>query len=297
MGINSLAEIGEHMEDTDGTLLVAVGNVETAERLLDTATDIAADQSYDILLTYVVEVTPQIPLSEGEALLEESDREVLEHAEAIVENAGVSVESRIRYSRDTATGIVGAADEYDTDLVLMGWRGRPPRRDIVLGSYLDRVLRNAPCDVLVKRIRTPQPEDVDSVLVPVAEGPHITLSASVAASIARRNDASVTLFHVLSGDATDTERETAERLLDGAEEPLEGVTVERKLVDGDHVAGQITDETAAHDVTILGASEQGLIRRKLLGTVSESVGRNAAGTPMIAQRHPSKASQDDSTSD
>lgn len=279
--------------DTDGTLLVAVANVETAERLLDTAADVAADRSYGVMITYVVEVPPQVPLSEGENVLDEDDRAILDHAEGLLEGVEVPVESRIRYARDTATGIVGAADEHDVDLVLMGWRGRPPRRGVVLGSFIDRVLRNAPCDVLVKRIRTPQADHVDAVLVPVTGGPHTHLAIRVGGAIARRHDATLTLLHVLPEDAESNDREAAESLLDDAEAVLGDATVERRLVEHDRVADAITDETARHDVTVLGASERGLLRRKLLGTVSEAVGRHAAGTVMIAQRHPTSASREE----
>jgi len=284
---------GMEQTEADGTLLVAVGNIETAERLLDTATDIAADRSYGISILYVVEVPAQIPLSEGKTFVDDDDRAVIDRAEELVESADIPVDSTIRYARDTATGIVGGAEEHGADLVLMGWRGRPPRRKIILGSYLDTVLRNAPCDVLVKRIRTPQADDIDAVLVPVATGPHTQFATETAGSVARRHDARVTLMHVLPEGATDDDHDAGKTLLEENEKLLEGVTVEHLLPESDHVSGRITDETGHHDVTIVGASEQGLIRRKLLGTVSESVGRNAAGTAMIAQRHSSATSKED----
>lgn len=279
-------------DDTNGPLLVPVANVETADRLLDTALDVATDRACDVRITYVLEVPPQVPLSEGDALLGGDEKSVLEYAETRAESADVSVETRIRYARDVATGIVGAADECGAELVLMGWRGRPPRRDVVLGSYLDRVLRNAPCDVLVKRIQIPRAEDVESVLVPVARGTHNQLAAELAGSIARPHGATVTLLYVLSEDATEDDREAATDLLDRREQALGEATVERTLLESDHVPGAVVDETTRNDVTIVGASERSLLRRKLLGTVSEAVGRNAAGTPMIAQRHPSKASRE-----
>lgn len=276
--------------DTEATLLVAVGNTEIADRLMDTATDIAASRSLDIVITYVVEVPPQVPLSEGQALIEEETEDVLEHAESLVDPE-VPVTSTIRYARDVATGIVGSADKHDAEMVLMGWRGRPPRHNIVLGSYIDTVLRNAPCDVLVKRIRTPQPDEVDSVLVPIAGGPHNEFATGVAGWIAQRHDATVTLLHVLPEDSSASDEEAAEAILEEAAEMLEGVSTDRKIHENDHVSGCITDETALHDVTVVGASEQSFLRRKLLGTVSEAVGRNAAGTVMIAQRNPSSATQ------
>ncbi|MDG5819823.1 universal stress protein, partial [Natronococcus sp. A-GB7] len=153
-----------HTTDVDGTLLVPVANAETADRQLDTAIDIANDRSYRILLVYVLEVPAQLSLQDGRRYLLEDETEVmLEEAAASVESRGIPVDRRIRMARGVATGIVGAVDKYDVDAVLLGWRGRPPRRDIVLGSHLDKVLRDASCDVLVKRIKTPT-DDVESVL-------------------------------------------------------------------------------------------------------------------------------------
>ena len=269
---------------TDGTLLVPIANTETAERLIDTAADLARDHSYRILVVYVVEVPAQLPLTEGDRLVDDEDEAALAYAVDLAEEAGVPIESRTRYARDVATGIVGGVDEHDVDLLLMGWRGRPPRRNIVLGSYLDKVLQEAPCDVLVKRIQTPQPA-ADSVLVPVADGPHNEFATEIAGSVARQQGASVHLLHVVDSDASDDEREEGERLLADAEETLaDGFVVTRELVESDHVAGAITDATAEHDLTVVGATQKSALRERFLGSVSEAVGRNAAGTVVLAQR-------------
>ncbi len=154
----------------DGTLLVPIANAETATRQLDTAIDLATDRSYRIVLLYVLEVPPQLSLQDGRRyLLEDEDEQLLADAADRVESAGIPVESRIRIARGVATGIVGGAEEYAADAILLGWRGRPPREEVILGSYLDTILRNAPCDVLVKRVKTPTPE-IDSVLVPLPAG-------------------------------------------------------------------------------------------------------------------------------
>lgn len=269
---------------TDGTLLVPIANTETAERLIETAADLALDRSYRILVVHVVEVPAQLPLTEGDRLVDDEDEEALAYAVDLAEEAGVPAESRTRYARDVASGIVGGVEEHGTDLLLMGWRGRPPRRNIVLGSFLDKVLREAPSDVLVKRIRSPQPQ-VDSVLVPVAPGPHNEFATEVAGSISRQQDASVHLLHVVDPDASDDEREEGERLLADAKESLANAPdVSRELAESDHAAGAITDATATHDVTVVGATTKSVLRERFLGSVSEAVGRNAAGTVLLAQR-------------
>ena len=271
----------------DGTLLVPIANRETADRQLDTAMDIAADREYRILLVFVLSVPSQLSLVDGRRyLLEDENEELLEDAAARVESQGIPVERRIRMARGVAVGIVGAVDKHEADAVLMGWRGRPPRQNVILGGYVDDVLTNANCDVLVKRIKTPTPEPIESILLPVGGGPHSQLAAETAASIARRNDSSVTLLHVLETDAPEDSREKARGLLTEAATRFDDDRqVDRELVSGTDVAGTITDWTADHDVTVLGVSEGGLIERRLLGTVSEGVGRHAAGTVILTRRY------------
>lgn len=252
---------------------------------IDTAIDIANGQSLQILVLHVVEVPEQVPLTQGPRLLENGEEEqLLDDARNRIEDANVPAESQIRFARDIATGIVGGVDKHDADALLLGWRGRPRRRDIVLGSFIDRVLGEARCDVFVKRIRRPQ-WDVDSILVPVTEGPHAELAVELAGTIAPERDADVRLVHVLQSDAGDSATETAEQLLRESATMLpEDVDIDTAILRNDHVAGAITDETANYDLTILGATRAPFLRRKLVGSIAEGVGRSAASEVMIVRR-------------
>ncbi len=270
--------------DSTGTLMVPVANRETADRQMDSAVDIARDRGLSLLVWHVVEVPPQVPLSEGEKVMEGDEHDVVEYAENLGEDAGVDTEGTVQFARDVADGVVGAAEERDVDLILMGWRGRPPRKKVVLGSHLDRVLRDASCDVVVKRIREPT-SDLDSLLVSVGEGPHTYLATDTAGSLARRHDAAVELLRVVSPDADDDERDRGRDLLDDAAEALGDVAdVETSLVESDHVAGEVTDRSTRHDATFLGSTEKNVVERAFLGDVSDDVGRHAAGAVYIAQR-------------
>ena len=276
----------QHTVGTDGTLLVPIANEETADRQLDTAIDIAGDRFYRILFMYVLEVPSQLSLVDGQRyLLEDEHEELLADAVAHVESRGISAEKRIRMARSVASGIVGAVDTHDVDAILLGWRGRPPRQGVVLGSHVDTILTDAQCDVLVQRIKTPRPETVDSILVPVAGGPHDAFAAETAASIARRNDASVTLVHLLDPADLELSRDEAMALLAERADCFDGVrSVERDVIETEDVAGTITDRTTVHDVTVLGISRGGFFQRALLGSISDAVGRHAAGTVVLAKR-------------
>ena len=272
----------------DGTLLVPVANRETVDRLLATAINIARERSMRILVLHVVEVPAQLPLSEGEVVLDDDDdpREMLDMAAEQCEQAGIEVETRLRYARDVATGIVGAVSEHSSDALLMGWRGRPRRRDIVLGSFLDRVIAEAPCDVFIKRIRRPA-IDIDSILVPVADGPHCELSITLADALARQHDASVSVVHIVPQDASTATVDEAASMLDKYMEIFDAdeVSAESSIVRNDHAAGKITDLTATHDLTILGATRRAFLKRKLVGSVAEGVGRSATSQVVVTRSY------------
>ena len=274
---------------SDGTLIVPVANRETADRLLGTAIDIARERSMRLLVLHILEVPPQIPLAQADVLLEEDDdpRELLADTHQRLEQAGVEGETRLRYARDVATGIVGAVTEHGGDGLLMGWRGRPRRRDIVLGSFLDRVLAEAACDVFIKRIKRPV-APIDSILVPLAGGPNGELAVALARTLARHHDATVSLVHIVPDEASETRLEEAETLLDQYLEGFEtdSVTAEASTIRGDHVGGAITDLTADHDLTILGATRRGFLGRKLVGSVAEGVGRAATSQVIVTRRAP-----------
>lgn len=267
---------------TGGRLLVPIANPETVDRLLDTAIDIAREREIPVTAVYVVEVPPQVPLSEGDQVTPEHVDDLLEYAAQRGTETDVDIDTRLRFARDTATGIVGSVDAYDASALLMGWRGRPRRRDIVLGSFLDRVLGEAPCDVYVKRIKLPR-ASLESILVPVAGGPHDVLAAELAGTLGSQHGADIVLLHVRPPDGG--EHDPAELFDERRAVIPDGLSVEERVVERDHVAGTITDETNAHDLVVLGATQDGFLGRKLVGSVAQGVGRTASCSVIVTRKH------------
>ncbi len=267
----------------ENPLLVPVANPETAERLLDTALDIARERSIPLIALHVVEVPPQLPLGEGSQLVTEETEQLLE---SITERAGhesVTVDTRIRFARKTARGIVGSVDAYGASALLMGWRGRPRRRDVILGSFLDRVLREAPCDVYVKRIQQPSSAP-DSMLVPVAGGPHDKLAVELAGTIARGHDSTIELVHVEDPDSNAATAAddllTARRKLLPDEQTVWTTTIERS-----DVTDAILKKASHHDLTLLGATRDPFLKRRLVGSVAQTVGRGAESSVIVTRKH------------
>jgi nucleotide-binding universal stress UspA family protein len=81
---------------------------------------------------------------------EQTAVEALQAAEAYLEEHGVRARL-LRKAGAVADIILGTADEYQIDLLMMGGYGHNPMLDVVLGSKVDRVLRGTRHPVLICR--------------------------------------------------------------------------------------------------------------------------------------------------
>lgn len=193
------------------------------------------------------------------------------------------VSGTVRIAHDVDDAILHTIEQYDADAVLLGWGGwRARRRDVVLGSTVDTVVTDADCDVLVERIDPDTPVAVGSVLLPTAGGPHTELAGEVARSIAHATGAHVELLRVI---AAESERDSAESALEGMLEDFPDTDAEVTVVANDDVVDAITARSADHDVTVIGATREGLLQRVVFGTIPERVGEEAESTVVLARRN------------
>jgi nucleotide-binding universal stress UspA family protein len=272
-------------EGRDYQLLVPIANPDHTEQLMRTARDIAADKNGEILVMSVVTLPEQTPLSAGQS--EAADRqEILEQAMAVTAGGGhpdIPVHGIVRIGHHVDEAILHTVTQHDSDAVLMGWHGRPSRRrDVVLGSIVDNVVQEADCDVLVERIGSKGiPE---SILLPTAGGPHAEYAAEVARAIAHTTGASITIQHVVDQDATGQEPDRATATLEETASMFDEATYETEVVESDDVVDAIVAASETHDLTIIGATREGLLQQFVFGSIPEQVGREAAGTVIMAKQ-------------
>jgi nucleotide-binding universal stress UspA family protein len=279
------AVVAEETPDhRDYRILVPVANPETVDQLMRTAIDLAREHDGEIVVMNVVTVPQQTPLSEGRQFVDE-ERAVLDEAMSIGEEAGIPVSGTIRIGHDVAQAILNTIEHDEVDTVLLGWRGRPRRRDFIFGSNVDEVITKARCDVLVEKIG-PRPNGVENILLPTAGGPHAEFAAEVAQAIAKVNDATIHVVNVVSPEATRPERDEAESKLERIVDSLdEDVAVEMHVVEGDDVVETIVGIGDDHDITLLGATREGLFQQLLFGAVPERVGQGVENTVIMAKRN------------
>lgn len=249
-----------------------------------TAADIARERDGEILVLSAVAKSPESPVAlfTDEAIKRKFSGDRTELLDRAVEYAGgVPVDGRLVVGRSVARALLRGVVEFDCDALLLGWYERR-RRDAVFGNNVDSVVADAPCDVFVERIG-PTADGVDTILLPVVESPHTDLAADVARAVATANEARVDAVHVLPADE---DREAAEATLGAARAALGGVESRARIVEvdpGDEVAATLCEVAADYDLTVLGATRKGGLRR-IAGTTPRAVGRRAPSTVIVARR-------------
>lgn len=145
-------------------------------------------------------------------------------------------------------------------------------------------MTQAKCDVLVERISSV--EDVDSILLPTAGGPHAEYAAEIARAIARPQDARINVVYVIDPEADEDERENARERLESTTDVIDDYDrVESSLLEGTDIAERIIEESDNHDHTVIGATREGLLQQIVFGGIPEEVGRRAKHTVIMAKHH------------
>ena len=225
------------------------------------------------------------------------------------ERRGIAVTTRV------ATGIpseevITAARAEDSDLIVVGTRGKTGLAHVLLGSTAERVIRGAPCPVLTVRTEpadTEQEEGVlsrpvtlERILVPVDFSDCSFDALEYAVVVAQQAEASLMLLHVLEPvsyglDFTLGHIRTREQVRESWTKRLEELAsshqhphapVESRLRGG-LPADSILDsaQTLPCDLIVMGTHGRRGISHAFSGSVAEAVLRKAR-CPVLTVRNP-----------
>jgi len=259
-------------------VMVPLANPENEQELITLASAIAKQRGGTVVATHIVTVPDQTALAGAAERADEIDatsERLLESAREDAETFGVEVESHTIISHKSFEAIFDAARTHDADQVVMGWgpdaHGSPGRAE----SAMDELTEAVPCDFLVLRDRGLDPS---RILLPTAGGPDSDLSASVAKLLQAEYDSEVTLLNVADDE-------------DNAQQFLQEWAVEHGLEDaslriesGD-VETAIEDAAEDHTLLLIGATEEGLLRRLVSGSLVLDVVDDVDCSVLLAEKH------------
>lgn len=193
--------------------------------------------------------------------------------------------------------IVDAAEaDPAVELIAMGTHGRTGLRRVVLGSVAEKVVRHAPCSVLVAR---GEPGPFTDVLCPVDFSSSSRYALDVAARYVRPGGSGITLLHVIEApvgyagesfapelmreiDKASTEAldQLAGRLRAKVDVP---VTIRTRLGFAGAQTLAVLDDDPSFDLVVMGSHGRTGLRRALLGSVAEKIVRHAPCSVLIAR--------------
>ena len=221
---------------------------------------------------------------------------------------GIAVTTRV------ATGIpseevIAAARMEDSDLIVVGTRGKTGLAHVLLGSTAERVIRGAPCPVLTVRTEPADNQDegvfsrpitLERILVPVDFSDCSLDAFEYGVEVAKQAKASLMLLHVLEPvsygldfdlghirsreDVRETWTKRLVELASSRQHP--DVAVDFRLRGG-LPADSILDsaQTLPCDLIVMGTHGRRGIAHALSGSVAEAVLRKAR-CPVVAVRSP-----------
>lgn len=206
-----------------------------------------------------------------------------------------------------AREITGLASSENADLVALGARGMNALERFLLGSTSEKIVRHAPCSVLVARENThaesPSAASGNPLRILVAcDGSSASLGSIESLSALPLGEAAEVLLltvHSLvttfradilqkMSDEWRREKERARASLDTAAKELDAAgirNVSTRLEDAEDVASEILN-VAEHwhaDIVMAGSTGKGAVDRFLLGSVSRRLIRHAAGSVWIVR--------------
>jgi nucleotide-binding universal stress UspA family protein len=271
-----------------------------ARQAVAVATRMARDTGAELVFTHVCHVPATLRRLDGPFPPEVTD-EMVEHAQRALDDtvldaraAGASYAGNTLLRGVPWSEICGLLEGQAFPLCVIGTHGRTGIARFLLGSVAERVVRHAPCSVLVvPRAATPAP--FAHVLVPtdLSGGASAALDLAVQLVVPH---GSITLLHVIETPAhfalvADVRRDLEIRALVALEHAAAQLqektaatvhTCTRVGFPAVEILGAIDDDRAT-DLVVMGNHGRSGIARVMLGSVAEKVVRHA-GRPVLIAR-------------
>jgi amino acid transporter/nucleotide-binding universal stress UspA family protein len=273
-------------------ILVPVANPESAKKLIDFAAVAAqARENAEIILIHVITLPKQSPYDIGQEYIKRARDSVIDKAVERAQRHDVKVSSIIRLARKPAKAIIDTVEENEINLVVMGWKGASSHPQTVIGSNIDKVMRDADCDVVV--LRGENFDDVKDIFIPIAYPQQARLMLEVGKLFERDDHTDLKLYHMISPVLNQDEEARQERI-DSLQEGLMELELSPELKNEarqkfnievtDSIVGRIIEMSGAHDLTIIGAAREGWFQKLVAGSRTEQIAKLTKGRLILVKR-------------
>ena len=264
-------------------ILVPLHNPDHVIPLMKLAVPLAKAHKGEIIVLGVIDVPINLPPHEGMRFVHHKTP-LLKKAIGYGSEQGVETRSAVRIAHQVWDGILHTAEAEKAALVLMGWKGFTTTRDRIMGEVTDKVVRHAPCDLIIVKLMGDRP--IRRLLITTAGGPHASLAAEYVGMYHDAAGCEVTCCYVVEPNAGENDRETARQWIQKTIRltHLAG-KADMRILEGKKVATTLIRAAEDYDLIALGASKEGVFSNVLFGEIPEKVARYSRTPVMIVQRY------------
>ena len=262
-------------------VVVPLANPDTVNQLIRIAAAIALPKNGEIIGLSVAEVPEQLPIHDGIKLAQHR-KPLIRKAKAMAHEMGIDLSGDIRVAHSLKDALLSSVQDHDADLLVMGWKGFSRTRDRIFGEITDQMIRHCPCDLaVIKNV----PGSVQRILLATAGGPHATLGAEFARSIAKQRQASIDACIVVPANADkDQEKEGLDRIGASLEALDPKAELGRHIVKSDSIAAGIAKASRDFDLVVIGAAPVRPFKYTIAGEIPEKVARYSPRSVMLVRR-------------
>jgi amino acid transporter/nucleotide-binding universal stress UspA family protein len=226
----------------------------------------------DLTINKIVEVPRAMPL---DAISKEYVDELAMGLRKAMKVAPSTINVRpvVSVSYDVAGAILDQTKHEAANLLVLGWKGTRRRGRTILGRNLDRVVREASCDVAIIKTQRLK-KNIENILL-VSGGYFETRKALLLAlPIAKEYGAKMELLTVITDDKqVELAHGNADRLSKMADNVK--VPTEVKYVYSKSLVNTVLDHAKKCDILVMASGPQGAIERTLFGEVYDRIIRSA----------------------
>ena len=266
-------------------ILVPLSNPKNVPQLMKLATAIAKDRQGEIIALRVVTLPEQIvPTEEAEYL--NPEKSLLDLAENAAKEGGIPVSCLLRVGHSPARAILETAREREANLILMGWKGFPSTRQMILGEITDAIVRNARTDIMLVKLNHELP--LNSFFLTHAGGVHAKKASEYVYSIVKELKSKLTLGAVYDAESGASQKKSVQEGLEELHTRLHsqnGQSIQKEILEADSISDGILTAAQKHDVLVLGATRTGYFKQILFGSIPETVAKATDRTVILVKHY------------
>ncbi len=274
--------------DVPYRIVLPIANPANQHNLLRLASSIASTRdNAEIICVNVIVVPDQTSLAQQ---VEYDKERVKKQEELFAEVRKASRELNFRLKTKAVVGrnvshiVLETIREEHANEVILGWKGSKKKRQFILGSNIDPIVKNSPCRVTLIK---PVSQEIGKTVTFVGTGPNSINAVKRAFElISQEPNTKLTLINVQHRGQDLNE----EQLIDKGQQLIRQVItdsgIDDTLVDSDVLLSDNPEETLLDtannfNTVCIGASRSSALERALFGTFPEHLGENFNGNVFI----------------